>query len=285
MMAGENLGLISARSNKSGEMNHFFCTRYIMETKCGESTTQSCVFPLYLHPDPAKPLGEKRDWPLGKEGRWPNLDKKFVDEFSKRLGMEFDSTLSADKSVCGPKDGKYGPEDVFNYIYAIFHSPEYRRRYAEFLKIDFPRVPMTANKKLFQKLCELGGELVAWHLLEEGQTGVSVPLSVPRIRYPVSGENRVEKGFPKYDDAKARVFVNNDQYFDGVPQEVWDFYIGGYQVAVKWLKDRRGRSLSHDDLAHYQKIVVALSETIRLMAEIDKVIDAHGAWPEAFSKK
>lgn len=168
----------------------------------------------------------------------------------------------------------FGPEDIFNYIYAVFHSPTYRQRYAEFLKIDFPRVPMTSSPQLFRRLCILGEELVALHLLE------SPYLSQLITRYPVVGDNIVEKGFPKFvayeEGAPGYVYINESQYFEGVPKEVWEFHVGGYRVCEKWLKDRRGRQLSFDDLMHYQKVVVALKETIRLMAEIDKAIPG---WP------
>ena len=161
-------------------------------------------------------------------------------------------------------------------------SPAYRERYAEFLKIDFPRLPLTSDKKLFRTLCGLGAELVALHLLE------SARLEAPIIGFPVRGDCLVEKGYPKYKTAKevvalsqgkakaGRVYINKEQYFEGVPPEVWQFYVGGYQVCEKWLKDRRGRKLDLDDINHYQKTVVALAETIRLMAEIDAAIPA---WP------
>ena len=210
-----------------------------------------------------------------------------------------------------PLPNTFGPEDVFHYIYAIFHSPTYRSRYAEFLTSDFPRVPLTSDVNLFRALCEKGAELVALHLLE------SPALENPITGYPVQGSNVVEKGFPKYvapgepepgkgKPLKAgRVYINSvaamssspsspkspvrtpaqsaagtpplqGQYFEGVPPEVWNFHIGGYQVCEKWLKDRRGRTLSFDDLTHYQKIITALKETIRLMAEIDAAIPK---WP------
>jgi len=282
MLAGENLGLITVRQ-QSVQMDWSLvgATNSIIESSVISNKTAEInyLFPIYLFPNPEKPLGEKSVWPLGKDGRQPNLDKKFVEEFSKRLGMEFVPERGfhrrdAEGHLCPAEKTKLGPEDVFNYIYAVFHSPEYRKRYAEFLKIDFPRAPMTSNKKLFAKLCELGDELVRWHLLEPGAASRA---PTPEIKYPVPGENRVEKGFPKY--SEERVYINKEQYFEPVPEEVWNFYIGGYQVLDKWLKDRKGRDLSHEDLEHYRKIVAALSSTIRLMAEIDKAIDSHGGWP------
>ena len=207
-------------------------------------------------------------WPPGPNGRIPNLNPDFVADFASRLGLNFVSDGHGDLS------STIGPEDIFDYIYAVFHSPTYRQRYAEFLKIDFPRVPMTASRDLFKRLCILGEELVALHLLQ------SPYLSQLITRYPVVGDNIVEKGFPKFavyeEGQPGYVYINKTQYFEGVPKEVWEFHVGGYQVCEKWLKDRRGRQLSFDDLMHYQKVVVALKETMRLMEEIDRAIPG---WP------
>lgn len=181
------------------------------------------------------------------------------------------------------------PGDVFSYLYAIFHCPTYRSRYAEFLKTDFPRVPFTSDRDLFRALCEKGSELVALHLLEFNNSstmpdknvwptgGAGIPACQYPIltRFPIPGEHRVEKGYPKF-VAPDRVHINADQYFEGMPEDVWAFHIGGYQVAQKWLKDRQGRQLSYDDLTHYQKTITALHHTIRLMREIDALIPK---WP------
>jgi hypothetical protein len=161
--------------------------------------------------------------------------------------------------------------DVLHYAYSVFYSPRYRNRYAEFLKIDFPRLPLTGSLSLFRALCALGKELTGLHLLE------APSLEQPITRYLGEGDDQVARGYPKYEDGAVR--INPGQGFQGVPQAVWEFHIGGYQVCEKWLKDRRGRQLSPEDIAHYQKIVVALHETIRLMGEIDQVIEQHGGWP------
>lgn len=266
MLAGENLALISARSNKSSVPDHFFCGKTIMETKCGERTTQSALFPLFLYPDPSHPAGRTDEyWPAGKGGRWPNLNPEFVAEMQGKLGLKFISDGAGDLK------GTFGPEDVFHYMYAVFHSPTYRSRYAEFLKIDFPRLPLTSDVKLFVKLCGLGSELVGLHLLE------SLALGKSPVRYPAKGDDTVAKGYPKYVPKDGgRVQINTKQYFEPVDEEVWEFHVGGYQVCQKWLKDRRGRKLSYDDITHYRKVVVALGETIRLMVDIDAAVPA---WP------
>ncbi len=171
----------------------------------------------------------------------------------------------------------FTPKDIFHYVYAIFHSPAYRIRYAEFLKIDFPRVPLTTDVALFRALCAFGQELVGLHLLESPAVGQSI------TRYPIAGDNKVAKGYPKYvppkKEQEGRVHINKAQYVEGISPALWEFRIGGYQVLHKWLKDRRGRVLSYDDLTHYQQTIVALQETIRIMGEIDEVIEEHGGWP------
>jgi len=189
----------------------------------------------------------------------------------------------------------FGPEDVLHYIYAILHSPSYRTRYLGLLKRDFPRLPLTSDRALFAALAHLGADLVALHLLEDeypaassNRNGEDSPLQHPITAF-VEGVNGTTMGaFSKrtcYEDGK--VYLDTSQrsrrsYFDGVPEDVWNFHIGGYQVCHKWLYDRRGkrggpgRTLAADDIAHYQRIVVAIKETIRLMEEIDRVIPS---WP------
>jgi predicted helicase len=173
------------------------------------------------------------------------------------------------------------PEDIFNYAYAIFHSPTYRTRYAEFLKVDFPRLPLTSNFELFRALAAKGAELVALHLMESPKLHDFI------TEFPEKGDNIVEKvqfapsPLPSAGKRSAggnlgRVYINKTQYFGGVPEAVREFHIGGYRVCERWVKDRKGRKLSYDDIQHYQKVIVALNETIRLMAEIDKLIPS---WP------
>jgi predicted helicase len=162
------------------------------------------------------------------------------------------------------------PEAIFNYIYAIFHSPKYRSRYAEFLKRDFPRIPITRNVDLFQRLGELGEQLVNLHLMK---SPILNKTSSPFINN--SGGCIVDAGHPKYESGKVVINKQKDGFMD-VPEAVWNFHVGGYQVCHKWLKDRKGRTLSQDDIEHYQKIVIALGQSIDLMAKIDAAIPN---WP------
>jgi predicted helicase len=197
-----------------------------------------------------------------EEGCRPNLSPAFVRELSEKLGLSFVSDGRGDLLET------FGPEDVFFYAYAIFHSPTYRERYAEFLKRDFPRLPLTSDLALFATLAEKGEDLVGLHLM------TSPVLNKLITRFPEGGDNVVER--VRYDAANGRVYINKGQYFEGVPEEVWQFRVGGYQVLDKWLKDRRSRTLSFNDIQHYQRIVVALSETRRLMPEIDETLPG---WP------
>lgn len=161
------------------------------------------------------------------------------------------------------------PEDLLRYIYAVLHHPDYRERYKEFLKIDFPRIPYPADAAAFWALAAIGKELVSLHLLEHPA------LDEQRHRYLGTGANEVAKGYPQLrktsnDAETGEIFINETQYFDAVPVSVWNFYIGGYQPAQKWLKDRRGRALTYDDIRHYLKILIALTETERLMQALEK---------------
>jgi predicted helicase len=176
---------------------------------------------------------------------------------------------------------EFAPIDILDYIYAVLHSPTYREKYKEFLKIDFPRVPYPKDKKTFWKLVELGAELRQIHLLESDVVENYI------TQYPIDGDNVVikprfvianemkqsqeENKTASYLAVTGNVYINDSQYFANVPEVAWNFYIGGYQPAQKWLKDRKDRTLDVDDILHYQKIIVALFETDRLMKEIDKI--------------
>lgn len=167
------------------------------------------------------------------------------------------------------------PEDIFHYVYAIFHSPSYRTRYQSHLQLDYPRVPLPKAYPLFQALAHLGGELTALHLMESRQ--LERPITVFR------GSAKSEVTKVRYDKRMVSLDDSQTVGFVGVPEAVWNFEVGGFQICEKWLKDRRGRTLSRHDVGHYHKIVVALNETIRLMTDVDEVIGEHGGWPSAFA--
>jgi predicted helicase len=275
----DNKALLTMRRIRTGVYAHFLVAKHVVG-KDAVSMRDSCsVFPLYLYSDNKKVERVKRggraitlalfESQPGYGTRKPNLSTEFVTTVAHKLVLDF---IPDGK---GDLENTFGPEDVFHYMYAVFHSPTYRERYAEFLRIDFPRLPLTSDLGLFRALAEKGEELVALHLME------SPALDHTITRFPITGSNEVEKvryveDTPEEDLAPGRVYVNKTQYFEGVAREVWEFHIGGYQVLHKWLKDRKGRTLSYDDVTHYGKIVVALKETIRLMGEIDDVIPS---WP------
>ncbi len=241
------------------------------------SKEQTYAFPLYLYPDDkaqkevvqgdlltsppsslrdTSPASGGRDGSLHPSGRRPNLNLEIVAQIADKLGMSF----VHDHEIVQP-DNSFNPLDLLDYIYAVLHSPTYREKYKEFLKIDFPRIPYPENAETFWQLVALGREIRLFHLLEHSA------LSKFITTFPESGDCVVEK--PIYENGIVR--INANQYFGNVPQIAWDFYIGGYQPAQKWLKDRKGRKLSPDDIKHYQKIIIALVNTDRLMKEIDEV--------------
>ncbi|MBN3584012.1 DNA methyltransferase [Algoriphagus aestuarii] len=293
-MLKDNVGLVTLRQSRNNQGNHFYITNSIIGKDYISSLDRCTLFPLYLYPDSDSQLSID-----SQPARKPNLDMKIVDQIAKGLGLTFVPEKEPFDVAQGDRVGEvcyaesegvspayrqiFAPIDLLDYIYAVLHSPSYRETYKEFLKIDFPRVPYPTDVEEFWRLVALGGELRALHLME------SPSLSEYITEYPVGGDNEVEK--PKFepssraersdldnenaseksDAAIGRVYINSEQYFDQVPELAWNFYIGGYQPAQKWLKDRKGRQLDFQDILHYQKIIKALVETERVMREIDGV--------------
>ncbi len=282
MLGGGNLALTCLRQSRRGETGALFVSDCLIGKDLVSPYDIGTAFPLYLYPS-----ADELD---ASTGRRPNINPIFIAEMEKRLGLSFDGgkgvppvPASHGQVACATT---FTPEDIFHYAYAVFHSPTYRTRYAEFLKIDFPRLPLTSNRDLFFRLAVLGGELVGLHIME------SPKLNDLMTEFPEKGTDAVEKVSFTPEDGRdgarpskgtGRVWINSTQYFGGVPAVVWNFHVGGYQVCGKWLKDRKGRTLTYEDIQHYQKIVVALNETIRLMTGIDQAIEAQGGWPGAFS--
>jgi predicted helicase len=258
----ENLALLCCKRQTSFDFQHTFISKSAVE-RCSVSLQTgevSYVFPLYLYPetDDQETIEETTE-------RTPNLKTEIVNEVAKKLSLIF--TYEKEETA-----NTFAPIDILDYIYAILHSPTYREKYKEFLKIDFPRVPYPTDAATFWRLVKLGGKIRQIHLLES-------PIVDNYItQYPVDGDNfvkrKITKNSPGYEpdtDTHGKVYINDEQYFDKVPLVAWEFYIGGYQPAQKWLKDRKERTLEFDDILHYQKIIVALSETDRLKKEIDKI--------------
>jgi predicted helicase len=208
-----------------------------------ETRERSYLFPLYLYPDPdQKDLFSHLE---ESKVRKPNISEKIFSVLSETYKTK-------------PK-----PEDIFHYIYAVFYSNTYRTKYAEFLKTDFPRVPFTKDKRLFKKLAKYGKRLADLHLMQ------SPELNSPVAKFQGTGDKRVDK--IKYDKKGERVYINNDQYFEGLEENVCQYQIGGYQVCNKWLKDRKGKVLSLDDIKHYCKVATAIERTINIQKSIDEV--------------
>lgn len=207
------------------------------------------MMPLYFYPE-----GNGQLTTDATTTRTPNLNKEIIQQIATNIGLNFTNEKEQTENT-------FAPIDVLDYIYAVLHSPTYREKYKEFLKIDFPRVPYPKDAATFWQLVKLGGQIRQLHLLESSTVDNYI------ASYPQDGDNIVNA--IRYDAGK--VYINQTQYFDNVPASTWQFYIGGYQPAQKWLKDRKGRELSFDDIFHYQRMIVALSETERLMGEIDKL--------------
>ncbi|MDA7984241.1 MAG: N-6 DNA methylase [Alphaproteobacteria bacterium] len=252
-LSGENVGLVTSRMTK--EQFSILCTDDMTTHKCATVYDRSYTFPLYLYPDESRQLiadnGES-------EGREPNLNEDLVEIFSAKLGLPYVAEKGSGRS-------KFAPIDVLDYIYAVLYSPNYREKYQEFLKISFPRVPYPEDKKLFWRLVNLGGQLRDLHLMK------SETLNTRVTEYNIPGDNVVEGvKFQETDSENGvgRVWINKKQHFDKVPKRAWEFRLGGYQPCQKWLKDRKGQKLGNDDIQHYQRIVVALDETAKLMRKI-----------------
>ncbi len=257
-MLKENIALLCCRQQSTFDFQHILISKDLSEvcTVSLQTKETTYTFPLYLYPENKAQNTINQDLE-----RVPNLNLGIVDLIAKKINHAFLEDENIDCDLAAGVDGIFSPLSILDYIYAVLHSPTYREKHKEFLKIDFPRVPYPKDQKTFWKLVKLGREIRQIHLLD------SPILNKTQIQYPIEGSHEVIK--PIYENGK--VFINENQYFDHVPEVAWNFYIGGYQPAQKWLKDRKGRTLNFEDIVHYQKIIIALCETDRLMKEIDKI--------------
>lgn len=232
------------------------------------------VFPLYQYPDSEEKDNQTELLEIENNGiptRTPNLDLEIVANIAKAVSLIFTNEKS-------DTDGTFAPIDILDYIYAVLHSSVYRETYKEFLKIDFPRIPYPNDADNFWQLVELGRELRQIHLLKSPR--LVSHIKTLNLRYPIDGDNSVTRKLTatsgdfehdNNDETIGKVWINDNQHFTNVPLMAWEFYIGGYQPAQKWLKDRRDRMLDHKDIQHYINIIASLSLTIELMQQIDKV--------------
>jgi predicted helicase len=284
-MLKRNLALLVKRQARDGGYDWFFVSqRPIVDGLFSiDNKGREQILPLYLYEDQTASQRTVDD------AIRTNFHPTFLRLLCERIGLRAAPPWGLPATI--------RPEGVFHYAYAVFHSPLYRARYVEFLKTGFPRLPLTSNLDLFRELARLGGELVALHLVEaSAQQGVTARYdkSAKGWRYEVAAGCRVpvaldfkgpaEPVVEKVSWSRDTVWLDKKQTegFHGVREDVWDFHIGGYQVCEKWLKDRKGRTLTAEDITHYHRIVIALHETIRIMQEIDDVIEQHGGWPGAF---
>jgi predicted helicase len=242
----ENVGLSLTRRLRDPTWKHVFVTSLITDKTLVSSKDNCCFFPLYLYPDES--VGANHELPLrnkSQANRIPNFSPEFLQALRERLQTH-------------PT-----PEEIFYYIYSVLYSPAYRKRYEEFLKIDFPRVPLPSDYGVFKQWSDLGKELIELHLLKHPD------LQKTGVGFPKSGSNKVEK--VGYVEEGQKVFINKEQFFEGVSKKVWEYQIGAYQVMKKYLKDRKGRKLSLDEINHYMKVAKAIRLTIELQQKIDDV--------------
>ena len=262
-LKGKNVGLVFKLGNAEIRSASAIITQNIIDFRSWSRPGMQggdYIAPLYLYPETngQQTIEESSE-------RKPNLNPKIVNEIAEKLGLIF--THEKEES-----ENSFAPLDILDYIYAVLHSPSYREKYKEFLKIDFPRVPYPQDKKMFGQLVKLGSEIRQIHLLESPKVNDYI------TTYPQDGSNIIttriaQKDWELFDKEKqtGRIWINETQYFDKIPLTAWEFYIGGYQPAQKWLKDRKNRTLSYEDIRHYQKIIVALYETGKLMGEVGEL--------------
>lgn len=257
-MLRTNLALVVCRQYSGNHFYHALVANGVIESCYVSNRTKEIgyVLPLYLYYTEGKQktiftMQDKLDIQdvqhnlRVKEIKEPNVNPKLFDCLKKHFGQ------------------RPSAEEIFYYIYAVLYSNIYRQKYQEFLKIDFPRVPFAKNYQLFQELAVLGNKLVDLHLLKS-------PI-LENLTAKFYGQDNGQMETQKYEADKKRVYINAEQYFEPVEKNVWEYLIGGYQVLGKWLKDKKGRNLSSDDIKHYCHIITALSKTVEIQKQIDKI--------------
>ncbi len=263
-ISGPNIGLLAPKANRDASFAHAFVTEQPSEAIYLSGTTGSNAMnmPLYLYPNQTIAQADAFD----SKQRKLNLSQKPYASMCKAASIDPADQAKPDddfRSVTG--DGRPSEVKIFDYIYGVLYSPAYRETFAEFLKMDFPRIPYPPSQEVFTLISEKGEQLRRLHLMEPAAVGKTFS------PYLGDGDDIVARGYPDF--VGGKVYVNKDQYFADVPEVAWNFYIGGYEPAQKWLKDRRGHTLSWDDICHYQKIVKILTETYAIMQEIVFPID------------
>lgn len=252
-----NLALIANRKIRTGDCNHFWVTSDICVSEIISSADNSNCYPLYI-------LADQEG--LALTGQCTNFSRKFLEAVALRLGKEIPIGQEMPEGIT--------PEGLFSYMYAVFHSRTYRTRYADHLKIEFPRVAITSNIKLFKELEKLGGELTSLHLLRKDA-------DLGRVAVFIGNRGQLI-GRPKWSDGKIWINEDGPASFDDIAEDVWNFQIGSYRVCEKWLKDRKGKKLSKAEIECYGVMLSSISKTVKLMDKVDKAINGHEGWPKAF---
>lgn len=225
------LALIKVNSSSDG-LFKVFVTNGLTDKTLLSSKDNVNVFPLYLYEN--------------ENEKHPNVKQEVLSKINTLVGRET------------------SPEEILDYIYGVLYSADYREKYKEFLKVDFPRVPYPSCAEQFQMIAEKGNELIIFHLMKDADHW---PISVT---FPENGDNIIEE-LTWSPEEGGRVKINKTQYLGNVSAIAWNAYIGGYQPAQKWLKDRKGRTLGFQDILHYGRILYALEQTDRIMKEIDEI--------------
>ena len=281
LLAGRNLALCTVKSVETGhDYAHVFVTNLVADHHCVSMKEVNYIFPAFRFSASDAVVGIQRSmFSACQEKAEANISARFWAILEENLGGDFTTELQ--------ESGIAGVEAVFGYVYAVLHSPSYRERYGNLWRKEFARIPVPTDSALFLQLAAFGKELVSIHLpkLPEPDRFITTyagPMNPAVDRVGWSDDTVWLDAGKTNARERHRAMKPGTIGFKGVPEEVWDFHIGGYQVCHKWLKDRKGLTLSGEDIAHYQKIVVAVNETIRIMSDIDEVIGAHGGWPDAF---
>ena len=246
-MLQDNIAILFRRQFKHGTYSYILVSKYVTEARFMENAySHVYVNPLYT---------------FNKEQQSYIANSDKTENFTKDFRSFIDSKYKH----------HFSPEEILGYIYAVLHSPAYRKKYSEFLKIDFPRIPFTEDKKMFQKLSSLGWELIQIHLMNKESLNALPKNNIGN--YTGTGDNEVKKVEYVFDSKikKHRIKINPEQYFENVPEEIYNFYIGGYQVLYKYLKDRKGRTLTLDEIENVENIIKIISFTITQMENINTI--------------
>ena len=270
MLGHPNQALIARRQMVPNQPCHYFWATseialdgVIRSDNRGTET----IFPLYLYDErPAKRTEE----PAAETTRQVNFSAEFVARFAEKTGWHW-----CEAGANSERQGAFGPEDLLHYIYGLFHSPSYRTRYADDLRVDYPRVLLPAGPDMGRSIRDAGRALLSWHTLQR-----AVPAEPMHLRGN-RPEPTIAAGYPRYAD--GRVYINDSTWFGPVSEPIWAFQVGAHQVCRKWLKDRRGRALGPQDLQHYRYSLDGIHATLRWMREIDAGIEYCGGWDEGFA--